>query len=46
MLDINRIKADPAGVAAALAKKGCEVDFSEVIAWDNERKAAMTALEQ
>ena len=46
MLDINRIKEDPKGVAAALAKKGCEVDFSDVIAWDNERKAAISAVEQ
>ena len=46
MLDIIMIKENPEAVAAALAKKGCEVDFADVIAWDNERKAAISAVEQ
>lgn len=46
MLDIVRIKQNPEEVAAALAKKGCEVDFTQVIAWDNERKAAINNVEQ
>lgn len=46
MLDINKIKEDPEYVAAALAKKGCDTDLSPVIAWDNERKAAISSVEQ
>lgn len=46
MLDINKIKEDPKYVAAALAKKGCDTDLSPVIAWDNERKAAISSVEQ
>ena len=33
-------------MAAALAKKGCDTDLSPVIAWDNERKAAISSVEQ
>ena len=46
MLDINKIKENPEYVAAALAKKGCDTDLSPVIAWDNERKAAISNVEQ
>ena len=46
MLDINKIKENPEYVAAALAKKGCDTDLSPVIAWDNERKAAISSVEQ
>ena len=46
MLDIVRIKQNPDEVAQALAKKGCEVDFAQVIAWDNERKAKINEVEQ
>lgn len=46
MLDIVRIKQNPEEVAAALAKKGCEVDFTDVIAWDNERKSIISQVEQ
>lgn len=45
MLDINRIKQDKQGVEEALAKKGCVVDLAPVIAWDNERKAAISSVE-
>lgn len=38
MLDINLIRNNPTGVAERLAKKGCVVDFTEFLEWDNDRK--------
>jgi len=38
MLDINLIKEKSDYVAKALLKKNCNVDFKEVIEWDDERK--------
>ena len=38
MLDINLIRNNPNGVAERLAKKGCVVDFTEFLGWDNDRK--------
>lgn len=38
MLDINRIRDNKDEVAAALAKRGFEIDFSELIALDDLRK--------
>lgn len=38
MLDINLIRNNPNGVAERLAKKGCVVDFTEFLSWDNDRK--------
>lgn len=46
MLDINRIKEDPAKAAELLARKCCEADFAQVLAWDSERKAAISSVEQ
>lgn len=46
MLDIARIRENPQAVADALRKKGCEADFSELIAWDDERKATISRVEQ
>ena len=46
MLDINRIRANAQEVVDALAKKGYKADFTQVIAWDDERKATITAVEQ
>lgn len=46
MLDINRIKEDPAKAAELLARKGFEADFAQVLAWDSERKAAISSVEQ
>ena len=46
MLDINRIKEDPAKAAELLARKGCEADFAQLLAWDSERKAAISSVEQ
>ncbi len=45
MLDIKMIIENPEKVAASLAKKGCEVDFSEIIAKDAEKKRLMAETE-
>ena len=39
MLDQNAIRSNPEAVAAALAKKGCIVDFKPFLEWDAEKKA-------
>ena len=46
MLDLNRIRNNPQEVVDALARKGHTVDFSEVLKWDDERKALITEIEQ
>ena len=46
MLDINLIRSDSGKVSAALAKKGYEADFAEMLAWDAERKAAKQSVEE
>jgi len=46
MLDLVRIRNNKEEVEQALLKKGCEVDFAEVIAWDDERKETITKIEQ
>lgn len=46
MLDINLIRSNPTFVQQALAKKGCEVDFAELLSWDAARRAKMTEVEQ
>jgi len=45
MLDLIRIRNNPQEVAAALAKKGYKADFTQIIAWDDERKATITQIE-
>jgi seryl-tRNA synthetase len=45
MLDIKLIREQTAHVRAALLKRGEEVDFSELLAWDDERRGAQTDLE-
>ena len=45
MLDLNLIRTNPEKVAASLAKKGCTVDFTELLAWDAERKAKIAEVE-
>lgn len=45
MLDLNLIRTNPEKVAASLAKKGCTVDFTELLAWDTERKAKIAEVE-
>lgn len=46
MLDLARIRSNPQEVVDALAKKGYHADFSDVIAWDDQRKATITEIEQ
>ena len=38
MIDLNRIRSDPAAVAAALAKRGVQADFAELLEWDERRR--------
>lgn len=45
MLDLNLIRSNPEKVAASLAKKDCTVDFTELLAWDAERKAKIAEVE-
>lgn len=46
MLDLIRIRNNPQEVVDALAKKGYKADFTDVIKWDDERKATITQIEQ
>lgn len=46
MLDIQLIRRDPEYVAAALAKRGFEVDFTEFLEEDKKRRECMTEVEQ
>lgn len=46
MLDLARIRNNPQEVVDALAKKGYAADFSQIIEWDDERKATITRIEQ
>ena len=39
MIDLNGIRADPAGVAGALAKRGAQVEFAELLEWDQRRRS-------
>ena len=39
MIDLQLIRKDGDSVAAALAKKGVEVSFEELLSWDKERRA-------
>jgi seryl-tRNA synthetase len=39
MIDLNGIRADPAGVAGALAKRGAQVKFAELLEWDQRRRS-------
>ena len=38
MIDLNRVRSDPAGVAAALAKRGVQADFAELLEWAERRR--------
>ena len=46
MLDLNLIRSDKNFVEAALAKKGCIVDLTEVIDADRDRKALKQSAEE
>lgn len=45
MLDIKLIIENPEKIAAALAKKGCQVDFSELLKWNEQRKTLLSDVE-
>jgi seryl-tRNA synthetase len=45
MLDIKLIRENAAQVRAALLKRVDDIDFSELLAWDEERRHKQTALE-
>ncbi len=45
MLDIIRIRNNPQAVADALAKKGYKADFTQILEWDDKRKALITQVE-
>ena len=46
MLDIKLITENPDLVQERLAKKGCIVDFNDVLAWNNEKKKLIKMLFQ
>ena len=45
MLDINKIIENPQTISEKLAKKGCTVDFAELIEWSAERKKIIAEVE-
>ncbi len=46
MLDLQKIRNNPQSVVDALAKKGYHADFTQIIEWDDLRKATITNVEQ
>ncbi|MFO7611039.1 MAG: serine--tRNA ligase, partial [Clostridia bacterium] len=46
MLDINRIRSGPGEVSSALAKRGVEIDFKELLSWDDSRRKLIFESEQ
>ena len=45
MLDINLIRKEPATMQAKLARKGCQVDFTEFLARDQQRRELIVNVE-
>lgn len=45
MLDIKLIVDNPEKVKQSLKKKGCEVDFAELIQWNNDKKKIIAEVE-
>lgn len=46
MLDIKAIRENPEKIMEALKKRNCEVDFTELLEWDSERRAILGEVEQ
>jgi seryl-tRNA synthetase len=46
MLDLNEIRRDPNRIKSALAKRGLDVDFGELLAVDEEYRRSQMRLEQ
>ena len=42
MIDIHEIRKDPEGVRSALLKRMKEVDFTDLLRWDEERRALIS----
>ena len=42
MIDINEIRKDPEGVRTALMKRMNDVDFTELLRWDEERRSLIS----
>ncbi len=45
MLDMNKIRTNPDQVSKSLAKKGCIVDFTELLGWDAMCRAKKTEVD-
>ncbi len=45
MLDIKKIIEKPTLIAEKLAKKGCTVDFTEMLEWNDEKKSVIASVE-
>ncbi|MGN0819142.1 MAG: serine--tRNA ligase [Christensenellaceae bacterium] len=45
MLDIKLIVDNPEKIKESLKKKGCEVDFAELIKWNNDKKKIIAEVE-
>ena len=45
MLDIKKIIENPTLIAEKLAKKGCIVDFTEMLKWNDEKKSIIASVE-
>ncbi len=45
MLDIKKIIENPTLIAEKLAKKGCTVDFTEMLEWNDEKKSVIASVE-
>src|SRR5271167_5005706 len=46
MHDIRTVRADPAAFDAAMARRGLAEVSGRLLAWDAERRAALTALQE
>lgn len=46
MLDINKIRNNPSEVAELLARKGCNVDFTELLSWDADCRAKKSEVDK
>ncbi len=46
MLDINKIRNNPSEVADLLARKGCIVDFTELLSWDADCRAKKSEVDK
>ena len=44
MLDIKRIRENPEEVAAALKKRNLDVDFTELLTLDKDRRALLQSV--